>query len=91
MQCATKYYLAGHQIDTPAVTHLFFYFRLLAFLLLNVANKIADGNPLKAKLGICIEEQMATCVESLCKGATDHEWLRTMKTFIKNNGSRISH
>ena len=37
--------------------HLFFYVRLLAFLLLNVANKIIDGNLLKAKLGIFIEEQ----------------------------------
>ena len=39
--------------------HLFFYFRLLAFLLFNVANKITDGNPLKAKRGILIEEQEA--------------------------------
>ena len=37
--------------------HLFFYFRSLAFLLLNVANKIIEGNSLKAKLGIFIEEQ----------------------------------
>ena len=38
--------------------HLFFYFfHLLGFLLLNVANKITDGNPLKAKLLIFIEEQ----------------------------------
>ena len=34
-----------------------FYFGLLAFLLLNVANKIADENLLKAKLGIFIKEQ----------------------------------
>ena len=37
--------------------HLFFYFRLLAFLLLNMANKIADGNLLKATKGIFIEKQ----------------------------------
>jgi len=37
---------------------------LLAFLLLNVANKITDGNPLKTKLGIFIDEQGATSVES---------------------------
>ena len=37
--------------------HLFFYVRLLAFLLLNVSNKITDGNLLKAKLGIYIKEQ----------------------------------
>ena len=49
--------------------HLFFYCRLLAFLLLNVANKITDGNPLKEKPGIFIEEQGATSVESLWKGA----------------------
>ena len=40
-------------------------------------NKITDGNQLKAKLGIFIEEQGATSVESLRKGATDHESLRT--------------
>ena len=57
--------------------HLFFYFRLLAFLSLNVANEITDGNPLKAKLGIFIEDQGATSVENLWKGATDHESLRT--------------
>ena len=56
--------------------HLFFYFRLLAFLLLNLANKITDGNPLKTKLDIFIEVQGATSVESLWKGATDHESLR---------------
>ena len=39
------------------VMHLFFYFRLLAFLILNVANKITDENPLKAKLGNFFEEQ----------------------------------
>ena len=43
--------------------HLFFYFRLLALLLVNMANKITDGNLLKAKLGIFIEEQGATSVE----------------------------
>ena len=57
--------------------HLFFYFRLLAFLLLKVVNKITDGNPFKVKLSIFIEEQEATCVESLWKKATDHESLRT--------------
>ena len=57
--------------------HLIFYFRLLAFLLLNVANKTTNENQLKAKLGIFIEEQGATSVESLWKGATDHESLRT--------------
>ena len=56
--------------------YLFFYFRLLAFVLLNVANKITDGNPLKAKLGIFIKKQGATSVEGLWKGATDHKSLR---------------
>ena len=42
-----------------------------------MANKIIDENPLKAKLGIFIEEQGATSVVSLRKGATDHESLRT--------------
>ena len=41
--------------DSLTVMLLFFYFRLLAFLLLNLANKITDGNPLKAELGIFIE------------------------------------
>ena len=57
--------------------HLFFYFRLLAFLLLNVVNTITDGNPLKIKLDIFTEEQGPTSVESLWKGATDHDSLRT--------------
>ena len=57
--------------------HLFFYFCLLAFLLLNVVNEITDGNPLKAKLGICIKEQGATSVKSLSKGAIDHKSLTT--------------
>ena len=57
--------------------HLFFHFRLLAFLLLNVANKITDGNPLKSKLGIFIEVQGTKSVKSLWKGTTDHESLRT--------------
>ena len=57
--------------------HLFFYFRLLAILLSNKANKITDGNPSKAKLGIFIEEKEAISVKSVCKGATDHENLRT--------------
>ena len=37
--------------------NLCFYFRLLAFILSNVANKLIDLNPLKAKLGIFVEEQ----------------------------------
>ena len=41
-----------------------------------MANKTTDGNPLKAKLGIFIEEQGATRVESLCKGTMDYESLR---------------
>ena len=45
--------------------HLFVYFCLLAFLLLKVAKKITDENLLKAKLGIFIEEQGTTSVESL--------------------------
>ena len=53
--------------------HLFFYFHLLALLLLNRANKITDGNLLKAKLVIFIEEQWPTSVESLWKRAIDHE------------------
>ena len=32
---------------------------LLTFLLLNVANRISDGNLLKAKLGIFVKEQGA--------------------------------
>ena len=55
-------YVNLKQIDSDlfnclTVMHLFFYVRLLAFLLLNVANKITDGNLLKAKLDIFIEEQ----------------------------------
>ena len=58
--------------------HLIFYFRLLAFLLiLNIVNKTTNENQLKAKLGIFIEEQGGTSVESLWKGATDYESLRT--------------
>ena len=37
--------------------NLCFYFRLLAFRLSNVANKLIDLNLLKAKLGIFVEEQ----------------------------------
>ena len=37
--------------------HLFFYVRLLAFLLLNVANKITYGSSLKAKLVVFVYEQ----------------------------------
>ena len=57
--------------------HLFFYFRLLFFFLLSLANKITDGNSLKAKLSTFIEEQGATSIESLWNGATDHKSLRT--------------
>ena len=42
-----------------------------------VAKKVTDGNPLKAKLGIFIQEQGAISVGSLWKRATDHESLRT--------------
>ena len=42
-----------------------------------MANKITDRNPSIAKLGIFIEEQETTSVESLCEGGTDHESLRT--------------
>ena len=49
--------------------HLLFYFHLLV-------NKINDGNPVKAKLGIFIESR-GTSVENLWKGATDHESLKT--------------
>ena len=45
--------------------HLFFYFLLLDFLLLNGENKITDEKPLKATLDIFIEEQEATSIESL--------------------------
>ena len=48
--------------------HLFFYFCLLAFLLLNMANKITDGNLLKAKLDIFIKDQWATNVKGSVKG-----------------------
>ena len=63
--------------NSLTVLHLSSYFRLLAFLLLNVANKITDKNPLKAKLSIFIEEPVATSVESLWNGAIDHESLKT--------------
>ena len=59
------------------VTNLFFYFRLLAFLLLNVANKTTLENSLQAKLGTLIEEQGATKVESLWKGVNNQESPRT--------------
>ena len=42
-----------------------------------MANKITDGNPLKAKLGIFVEEKGNTSVESLWKGTMDQEGLRT--------------
>jgi len=35
------------------------------------------GHEQRPKLGIFIDEQGATCVESLLKGATAHESLRT--------------
>ena len=41
-----------------------------------MGNKITDGNPLKAKLSIFIEEQGATSVENLWNEGTDHESLR---------------
>ena len=41
-----------------------------------MANKITDGNPLKATLGIFIVEQRTISVDSLWKGAMDHESLR---------------
>ena len=47
--------------------HLFYYFGLLAFLLLNVANKLTDEHPSKTKLNIFNGEQ----------GANDHKSLRT--------------
>ena len=50
--------------------HLFFYFRLLAFLLLNGVNKITDGNLSKAKVSTFIEEQ-ATNVRVYERG---HGW-----------------
>ena len=50
------------------VLHLFFYFRLLAILLLNVTNKITDGNPLKAKLGIFIEERGSQVLKIFGRG-----------------------
>jgi len=54
-----------------------FTFVCWLFSLLNVANKITDGNPLKTKPGIFIDEQGGTSVECLLKGATAHENLRT--------------
>ena len=63
--------------NSLTVMHLFFYFCLLASLSLNVANKITDGNPLKAKLDVFVEKQGATSVESVWKRATDHEVSRT--------------
>ena len=54
--------------NSLTVIHLFFYFRLLAFLLSNKAIKITDRNPSKAKLDIFIEEKEATSAKSVCKG-----------------------
>ena len=51
--------------NSLTVMQLFFYFRLLAFLLSNVVNKITDENPLKAKLDIFIEEKGAISNKSL--------------------------
>ena len=42
-------------LNSLTVMHLFLYFPLLAFLLLNVANKISEENLSKAKLSIFIE------------------------------------
>ena len=42
-----------------------------------MANKITDGNLLKIKLSIFIEEHGATSDESLWKGVTNHEIWRT--------------
>ena len=50
--------------------------------------KITNENPLKAKLDSFIEEQGATRVESLWKGATDHKSLRSTgldKGFFKRS------
>ena len=63
------------EFNSLTVMHLFVYFYLLTLLSLSVASKITDGNPLKAKLDIFIEEQKATSVESLWKKTTDHESL----------------
>ena len=41
-----------------------------------MVNKTTDENLLKAKLGIFVKDQGITSVESLWKGATDHESLR---------------
>jgi len=38
-----------------------------------MANKITDGNPLKTKIGIFIDERGTTSVESLLKWANAHE------------------
>jgi len=48
----------------------------LFFLLLNLVDKITDGNPLK-KLGAFIGEQGSTSIGSLWNGATKHERLIT--------------
>ena len=42
-----------------------------------MAKKTTNENQLKAKLGIFIEEQITTSVESLWKGTVDHESFRT--------------
>ena len=56
-------------ISSFTIMHLFFYFRLLAFWLLKGANKITDGNPLKAILGSFVEQQGATMLRVFGKGA----------------------
>ena len=50
--------------------HFFFHFHLLPFLLINLANKITNGNPLKAKQDIFIEKAGATGVKVFGRGAT---------------------
>ena len=55
-----------------------------------MADKIADGNQLKAELGIFIEEQRATSIESLCRGATDHESLRTIALIYLHSHLKVT-
>ena len=42
-----------------------------------MANKITDGNPLKPKPGVFIEEQRPQVLRFFGRGPTDHESLRT--------------
>ena len=53
-----------------------------------MANKITDGKPSKAKLGIFIEEQGATSVESLWKAATIYKSLKTTDVSSVFNNER---